>query len=319
VVIRYAISPLEAPLTYTNATGGTITQETESGITYNVHTFSTPGQATFTVTQLGTTPYVEIFAYGAGGGGGQVGGWSFGSYGGAGGFATARHPLTIAKSYAVMVGGGGANAEGTNNGLSSNVFTAGGGAPSRPDTGDDRYGGQGGGLSGFFDDNTYNAANAILIAGGGGGGGSSRAQIGNIGGAGGGLVGEDGRAPYDGQTGRRGRGGTQTGIVLPDGGNSTNPTQLAGGITSAYGGGGGGGWWGGSAGTYSEPNTMGGGGGGSSYAHPTKTVFSSLESGSGLYPPQAGYRNTSQAFGGLVASPGGNGIVVIRYPVAVTI
>jgi hypothetical protein len=321
VIIRYLLSPLEAPLTYTSATGGTITQETESGITYNVHTFSTPGQSTFTVSELGTTPYVEIFAYGAGGGGGQVGGWSYGSYGGAGAFATARHPLTIAKSYAVMVGGGGANAEGTNNGLSSNVFTAGGGAPSRPDTGDDRYSGQGGGLSGFFDNNTYNAANAILIAGGGGGGGSSRAQIGNIGGAGGGLVGEDGKAPYQGQA-YAGKGGTQTAggaNVTAGTGNSTLPTQLAGGITGSYGGGGGGGWWGGSAGSYVEPNTMGGGGGGSSYAHPTKTEFASLVGGSGLYPPQAGSRSTSQAFGGLVASPGGNGIVVIRYPIAVTI
>lgn len=36
-----------------------------------------------------------------------------------------------------------------------------------------------------------------MIAGGGGGGGSSRAQVGNYGGAGGGVVGQDGQSIYD--------------------------------------------------------------------------------------------------------------------------
>jgi hypothetical protein len=318
VIIRYPITPI-LPITYTSATGGSITTETESGITYRVHTFSAVGQSTFQVTALGTNPEIEIFAYGAGGGGGQPGGWSFGAFGGAGGFATAKHPLTTLKTYAVMVGGGGANAEGSNNGVDSQQFTAGGGGPSKPaGQGDDRYGAQGGGLSGFFDDNTYNAANAILIAGGGGGGGSSRAGQGNIGGAGGGLVGEDGVAPYDGLTARRGRGGGQTGPTpLPQEGNGIIPEQLRGGAAVNYGGGGGGGWWGGSAGTYQESNTMGGGGGGSSYAHPTKTIQASLESGGGLYPPQGGYRSQAQAAGGRVSSVGGNGLVVIRYPIAI--
>jgi hypothetical protein len=319
VIIRYPITrPL--PVTYTNATGGALTQVTESGITYNVHTFSTPGLSTFQVTSLSNfNPEIEIFAYGAGGGGGQVGGWTFGSFGGAGGFATARHALTTPKTYAVMVGGGGANAEGTNNGLSSNVFTSGGGAPSKPNTSDDRYGAQGGGLSGLFDNNTYNVANAILIAGGGGGGGSSRAGTGNHGGAGGGLVGEDGSALYDGLAARRGRGGGQSGPTpLPTDGNATIPGQLTGGVTSSYGGGGGGGWWGGSAGTYQEANTMGGGGGGSSYADSTKTTNADFQTGTGLYPPQAGFRSSASiASGGPVASVGGNGLVIIRYPIGI--
>jgi hypothetical protein len=287
-----------------------------------VHTFSTPGQSSFQVTSLSNfNPEIEIFAYGAGGGGGQPGGWTFGAFGGAGGFATAKHPLTTPKTYAVMVGGGGANAEGSNNGVSSNSFTSGGGGPSKPNTSDDRYGAQGGGLSGLFDNNTYNAANAILIAGGGGGGGSSRAGTGNEGGAGGGLVGEDGAAPYDGLSARRGRGGGQSGPTpLPTDSNSIIPGQLTGGVTPSYGGGGGGGWWGGSAGSYQEANTMGGGGGGSSYAHPTKTTNASLISGTGLYPPQAGFRSSpSTASGGLVSSSGGNGIVVIRYPIGVVV
>jgi hypothetical protein len=317
VVIRYRITPPFEQV-FTEASGGTITTETEGTTTYRVHTFTAVGQSAFSVTRIGTDQNIEIFAYGAGGGGGQPGGWSFGARGGAGGFATARHQLTTLKSYAVMVGGGGANAFGTNNGLSSLVFTQGGGAPSRPDGNDNRYGGQGGGLSGFFDNNTYDVANAILIAGGGGAGGSSRAQIGNIGGAGGGLVGEDGTAPYDGQTERRGRGGGQTGPTpLPVNGNAIIPTQLRGGVTANYGGGGGGGWWGGSAGTYTESNTMGGGGGGSSYANPSKTTFAQFQSGSGLYPPPASFRTGTIAAGGEVSSVGGNGVVIIRYPIAI--
>ena len=322
VVVRYPITPV-LPITYTAATGGTITTAVETGITYNVHTFNYTGALqAFTVTQLGNYPEVEIFAYGAGGGGGQPGGWNNGSTGGAGGFITARHTLTALKTYGVVVGGAGANAEGSANGLSSNQFTYGGGAPSRPDTGDDRYGGQGGGLSGFFDNNTFNAANAILIAGGGGGGGSSRAGEGNMGGAGGGFTGQDGRADYQGAA-YAGKGGTQSaGGASPTAGsgNSTQPTQLAGGITGSYGGGGGGGWWGGSAGSYVEPNTMGGGGGGSSYAHPTKTVNPLTEAGHYLYPPSTAFRSSDViARGGQISSSGNNGYVVIRYPIAVTV
>jgi hypothetical protein len=319
VVIRYPLTP-EVPITYTSATGGTITQATETGITYNVHTFSYTGALqSFTVTQVGTYPDIEIFAYGAGGGGGQPGGWTYGSTGGAGGFVTARHAASL-KTYGVVVGGAGANAEGTSNGLSSNQFTFGGGAPSRPDTNDDRYGGQGGGLSGLFDNNTYNAANAILIAGGGGGGGSSRAEQGNMGGAGGGQTGQDGRSPYQGEN-YAGKGGTQSGGgALPTNGNSTNPTQLAGGITAGYGGGGGGGWWGGSAGAYVEPNTMGGGGGGSGYAHPTKTTNALFETGNYLYAPSTAFRSSDAVGrGGNVSSAGQNGQVVIRYPIAVAV
>jgi hypothetical protein len=327
VIIRYPITQV-TPITYTSATGGTLTTHTETGITYNVHTFTTVGLNTFVVNTLGTNPEIEIFAYGAAGGGANPGGWTSGAYGGAGGFANGRHALTSPKTYAVMVGGGGANPGGSNNGVASTSFTAGGGAPSKADSGDNRYNGQGGGLSGVFDNNTYNVANAILIAGGGGGGGASRASLGNQGGAGGGLTGEDGFAFYDGQTARRGRGGAQSGpTALPTDGNSTAPTQLAGGVSINYGGGGGGGWWGGSAGTYTESNTMGGGGGGSAYFHPTKITNGVAEVGAGPYPPAAGFRGVSSqsvagttnfAVGGGVNTPGGNGIVVIRYPIAIT-
>jgi hypothetical protein len=320
VLIRYPLTEI-LPLTPTIATGGTITTATVDGLTYNVHTFSTPGQSAFAITSVGSIATVEVFAYGAGGGGGSPGGWIYGAPGGAGGYASGT--VTVAaKTYAIMVGGGGSKANNTigggggdasNNGISSLGFTAGGGAPSRPDGGDNRYGGQGGGLSGFFDNNTYNPANAILIAGGGGAGGSSRAGEGNVGGAGGGTTAADGSAPYDGQSERRGRGGTQGGTSLPNGGNSTNPTQFNGGVTSPYGGGGGGGWWGGSAGTYSESNTMGGGGGGSGYVHPTKVTGGSTVVGSGTTPPSGFTRPSGVGIGGAVFGNGGNGVVIVRY------
>ena len=48
------------------ATGGVITSYT-SGVTYNVHTFTTPG--TFTVTSSGTLGVVDYLVIGGGGGG----------------------------------------------------------------------------------------------------------------------------------------------------------------------------------------------------------------------------------------------------------
>jgi hypothetical protein len=325
VLIRYALTEI-VPITPTVATGGVVTTTTEEGIQYNVHTFSTPGQSSFVVSSVGNVGLLEVYAYGAGGGGGQVGGWSFGARGGAGGYTSGNVPITTPKTFAVMVGGGGSNAStsptggsnATNNGVSSISFTAGGGAPSRPDSGDNRYGGQGGGLSGFFDNNTYNAANAILIAGGGGAGGSSRAGEGNIGGAGGGTVGQDGQSAYQGQ-GYAGKGATQTAggaNVTAGAGNSTLATQLAGGVTGSYGGGGGGGWWGGSAGSYVESNTMAGGGGGSGYVHPTKATGGSNIAGSGFTPPAGIAKPAPVGVGGNVGGVGGNGIVIIRYPIA---
>jgi hypothetical protein len=65
---------------------------------------------------------------------------------------------------------------------------------------------------------------------------------------------------------------------------------------------------------------MGGGGGGSSYAHPTKTVNPLTEAGNYMYAPSTAFRSSDAiGRGGNVASPGSNGYVVIRYPIAVTV
>jgi len=128
---------------------------------------------------------------------------------------------------------------------------------------------------------------AKMIAGGGGGGGSSRSWHSNVGGAGGGIEGVAGCAPFP-DTGNTtysygGLGGTQTagGTSI----NGTAGTQLQGGrgLTNGYGGGGGGGWWGGGGGSFAEPNTMGGGGGGSGYIH-SSVVLGGTFAGAGRMP-----------------------------------
>lgn len=296
--------------------GGSVS---ESG-GYRIHSFTTPGIANFDSSAFGASISVEFFVWGGGGGGGNAGGWSYGAVGGGGGAAQGSFVTTVGSNYQIMVGSNGQYSS-QNSSQSTRACCErnfGGGGPSKVTDGDNRYTGSGGGLSGIFK-NTYNVDGAVVIAGGGGGGGASRAGTGNVGGAGGGSNGADGSAPYDGQSERRGRGGTQTGSTQPNGGQhpSFQPGQLLGGAIDGYGGGGGGGWWGGSSGTYTEQNTMGGGGGGSGYLKPGE-ASGTLYTGSGQTPGNSGgtYR-TSYGYGAGdgagIAGDGGRGLVVLRY------
>jgi hypothetical protein len=204
--------------------------------------------------------------WGAGGNGGQPGGWNYGAAAGGGGFvnATFSLPLTYTGTNLILQVGQQGFGVGT-------PFQRGFGGGCTADNGpnsDNRYGGGGGGYTGIFLA-SVSQGNALAIAGGGGGGGSSRAGEGNVGGAGGGTTGADGTAAYDGNSPYRGIGGTQSA-----GGPSPSPRQagaLQGGAawTNNYGGGGGGGYYGGSGGGYAETNTMAGGGGGSGYVNPS--------------------------------------------------
>ena len=254
---------------------------------------------------------IYVYLWGAGGGGGTVGGWSFGAPGGGGGFSYGQLvDLDPGTSLILVVGGGGAvNA-------STNAF--GGGGKASTNLSDNRYGSGGGGYTGLFL-GSVTQANSILIAGGGGGGGSSRAGTGNQGGAGGGTRGQDGVAPYDSKTAYRGLGGRQNAAGADASSDSANTTggqtALLGGAarTNAYGGGGGGGYWGGSAGGYSEANTMGGGGGGSGFINPAYII-----SGVNLQGDltTVGGSSSSQyagtvGVGGAVATAGNNGYAVI--------
>jgi hypothetical protein len=287
-----------------DVTGGTITHD---GLN-TVHTFTTSG----TFVPLAGLPSAEAFAWGGGGAGGTIGGWSYGSVGAGAGAASGTLSVDIGTSYPVTIGGGGQ--------VNSFVGAAGGGGAASNNNSDNRYAGGGGGYSGIFL-TSVSQVNAILIAGGGGGGGSSRAGTGNAGGAGGGSSGQVGASPYDGKSAYAGNPGTQSAA----GANSSTDYNnggggqgaLQGGVTRAqsYGGGGGGGYWGGSAGGYSEPNTMGGGGGGSGYSSPMYVTSATLTAGSGTTPGDPGnaLRGTA-GNAGTVASAGSSGIVIIRYP-----
>jgi hypothetical protein len=217
------------------------------------------------VAQYWTVPagisYIFVKVWGAGGGGGRVSGWSYGSPGGGGGHSRGVIPVAAGETLTVIVGSGGVQIPGP--------VTSFGGGGGNLNTTDQTYGGQGGGLSGIFR-GSYTQSGALIVAGGGGGGGSSRTWIGNGGGAGGGIEGQRGGSPYDGKILAGGAGGTQTAGGAAGSGytnNGTAGTALVGGTsgTNSYGGGGGGGYWGAAGGSYSESNTMAGGGGGSGF------------------------------------------------------
>lgn len=212
--------------------------------------------------------YIFVKLWGAGGGAGIPGGWTYGADAGGGGHTRGLFPVTPGSTIIVVVGRGGVTANGSTQSY--------GGGGTGQNNSDSRYGGQGGGYCGIFV-GSVSQANALAIAAGGGGGGTSRAWTGNIGGAGGGLVGQRGSSPYDGKVNAGGAGGTQsaggaTGTNYPAVGNSAggpgSALQGGFGFNGGYGGGGGGGYYGGGGGSYSEPNTMAGGGGGSGYTNP---------------------------------------------------
>ena len=261
------------------------------------------------------TKTILIKAWGAGGGAGTVGGWSFGADGGGGGFSSAIFN-GVSGTLAVVTGQQGYVNQGAG-------FGFGGGASASNNNSDNRYGGGGGGYSGVFLNNSVSQANALVIAGGGGGGGSSRAGTGNAGGAGGGLTAQAGFSPYDSKPSYGGNPGTQFGAGSNASSDSVNGGGNQGALSggqcriNAYGGGGGGGYFGGSAGGYSEANTMGGGGGGSGFIRAGAirpiNLTGSLRAPAGIsdvsYPAGANI-----GYGGVANSSNGTpGFVVIYY------
>ena len=214
--------------------------------------------------------WIFVKLWGAGGGAGRAGGWSYGADGGGGGHVRGLFPVTPGSTIIVVVGRGGVLTNSTNQ-------SYGGGGTSTAVGGG--YGGQGGGYCGVFV-TSVSQANALAIAGGGGGGGCSRAWFGNMGGAGGGLVGQRGASPYDGKFTAGGNPGTQSAggaAITGYTGNGTAGSALQGGTTASidYSGAGGGGYFGGGGGGYSESNTMAGGGGGSGFIKSTGLLMAS--------------------------------------------
>lgn len=145
---------------FLSATGGTTTTYVSDGITYRSHKFTSSG--TFSVTQLGVSPQIDVLVVAGGGGGGsdRAGG------GGAGGFRTTSQTLTATGDYAVTVGAGGANLSGGSRGGTSTFA----GSPTFSATG---------GGSGDFLAGSYVGATS---GGSGGGGYSSAGAAGNVGG-----------------------------------------------------------------------------------------------------------------------------------------
>ena len=105
---RYAPAAGMLPIVWNDATGGTITTDTNyngTGQTWKIHTFTTSG--TFTPSKAGQT-----FTAALGGGGGGSGQTAQGNLGGRGGHGIGATwtGLLTAQAYTVTVGGGGGGA-----------------------------------------------------------------------------------------------------------------------------------------------------------------------------------------------------------------
>ena len=272
-------------------------------------TVNAPVVATYTYTgadQAFTAPggvnAVAIEMWGAGGGNGNISGWSGGGNAGAGGYASGTVTVTPGAAYTIVVGQAGQ--------ANNDTRKYGGGGRAHNTWGP----GSGGGLSGFFqgsgtvfsssEPQSGTHARSLLIAGGGGGGGANRAPGTTNGGAGGGSSGQSGNSynsSFRGQPGTQNAGGS--------GSPAQGGSELRGGDgNGAYGAGGGGGYYGGGAGAYQEPYDMGGGGGGSAYARPATVNSATLTAGSDTTPGNSG--DADRAGAGSVQA---NGIVILRY------
>lgn len=283
------------------ATGGTVTQITEGGINYTVHTFTASGLTTsnynFVVTQGGE---VDVLIVAGGGGGGS---W-VGGGGGAGGIVYRTGLQVNAGTYPVAVGGGGigglnpgsynAPFPRTENGKNSSVFglTALGGGAAASWSAAGANGGSGGGTAAGVG-TQYLATQP----------GSASGGFGNNGGPTNGFGGPPPHtASGGGGAGEAGQ-GIQSNFVSGRGGNGV-AFSIRTGTSVVYGGGGGGG--------VHEPNgtpAIGGtGGGGNGIASSTGKAPNGTD-GLGGGGGGNGRNGGERSEGG----DGGSGIVVIRY------
>ena len=278
------------------ATGGTVTDITDSGVKYRVHTFSTIGTHSFVTTVGGEVEYLIVGGGGGGGGRYHCGG------GGGGGVLQHKGFSVTPQTYSIVVGDGGSSglaspdsAQRGGNGLNSTAFgqTAlgggGGGANSTLFTGSN--GGSGGGGSGSSFALTHQGGNGTIGQGSNGGNGIGSASNSSLRvGGGGGGAGTRGMNAIHGESPGPGHGGD--GI----------PSTISGTLTYYGGGGGGGG--------LAETTNMGlggkgGGGNGASIANgaPYATEGENGKGGGG-----GGSNGSSNGLG-----HAGSGIVIIRY------
>ena len=85
------------------ATGGTVTNITDGGVNYRVHTFRSSGNF---IVNAGVTLSVTYLVVAGGGGGGGLGSPAGGGGGGAGGYLTGTATVST-STYVITVGAGG--------------------------------------------------------------------------------------------------------------------------------------------------------------------------------------------------------------------
>lgn len=251
---------------------------------------------------------ITVKMWGAGGGSGNIGGWTRGWDGGGGGYSTGTIAVTPGSTYYIIVGKGG------NGGEFGQFASSYGGGGRNCASADCRYSGAGGGRSAF---RAAVGGPDLMTAGGGGGGGCTNGTYtpAHRGGAGGGATGQNGEnatngSPYFGFGGTQVAGGAGAAGASRTG---SAGTQYQGGIvsgTESYGGGGGGGWWGGGGGGYHS--YMSGGGGGSGYISGAGVSAGTTTVGNYDIPANVSDPNYLPGVGvGGRGGSGGNGMVVI--------
>ena len=267
---------------FAKISGGTFTQYSDGGVTYDVHTFTSSG--TLTVTESGVVDACIVAGGAAGGCSYDASAFNFGG-GGGGGVIEQSGVFLEPGTYAIVVGAGGAIKDVEGGGDSSfDQFTAVGGGlggsrlTNRAFT-QARLGGSGGGGTGYTDavalEGSFTAG-AIGTAGQGNDGGNGQTGGGAASGAGGGggaaAVGSDGTSSVGGAGGAGVASSLRTGSAVYYGGGGGGARSSGSPGAGGIGGGGAGGTTGGVAGTV---NT--GGGGGGTYSNNT-----SAAGGSGL-------------------------------------
>lgn len=264
-------------------------------------TFAATGAAqTFSVPA--TTTSINVFMWGAAGGGGYISGNT--AKAGAGAYLQGTLAVTPNTTLTLVVGKGGIMAGttttygGGGKGVSGNTCGSGGGRSAIQFTA---------------------GTDVVTVAGGGGGGyyglnGTGGAGDATTGTGTAGSAGAGGNAIYGGKGGSTltssgGAAGTDIHSGAPGAG-----TLYQGGDGSTYSGaGGGGGYYGGGGGGAGEP--IGGGGGGGSSLTSALTNFVGYNSPDGYSTPYAGIYNPSSIYGaaGGPGSTGGDGRIVLVY------
>ena len=315
-----------------SATGGTITEYTGGGVTYKVHTFLL-AQSGNNFVPPSSLDVDYLIVAGGGGGGRYLGG------GGAGGYRTSASTVTLsAQNYAVVVGAGGDGAAttsvyggtGGNSSFNSITSAGGGGGSSQGSTIGGQYVGQPGGSGGGHGNNANGAGGASSpvtspVQGYKGGDTSSSSHTSGAGGGGAGGEGVDaGYTAGYGGVGRdtlMGLSAANSTLVLA----SAGVGVVDGGTRWLAGGGAGAFWpsWPSASGAWALGiGGKGGGGNGAGVASfPSGPALDGIDgvdntgSGGGGGSQSGTYNSIVYSY---VTGDGGNGVVVIRYPLSYT-